>query len=357
MAPWDPPSPAVKLLASPLVFFLQPVYRLLSALRAPPNTHASSQCPVRVVCISDTHTNRLSSVPEGDILIHAGDLTNAGTLDELQDAIDWLNTLPHKHKVVVAGNHDGWLDVQVRDKVVQTALPTEGEEEDEEEEQSLDWGDVHYLQNSSVMLSVSNATTSRTLMVHGIPQIPQLEAHQTIHAFQYPPTVKSPWPNTVPPETDILVSHSPPKYHADIFPNCLGCPHLLNAVWQVKPALHVFGHVHAGRGVERVYYDGAQRAWERLLRRREEGGNLWERGNRSYFWWVFCRASIFRDMISVFGAWRDVSIVLWSSMKAVLWTRVWGGRGALGLEGWMVNPACMDSKGKSLVGNGTVIDI
>ncbi|KAG1865612.1 Metallo-dependent phosphatase-like protein [Suillus tomentosus] len=45
----------------------------------------------------------------GDVLIHAGDLTHFGTPRELQVAFDWLVSLAHEHKIVIAGNHDTYL--------------------------------------------------------------------------------------------------------------------------------------------------------------------------------------------------------------------------------------------------------
>jgi 3',5'-cyclic AMP phosphodiesterase CpdA len=51
---------------------------------------------LRIVCISDTHGHhRELSVPAGDLLVHAGDLTRKGELDELRNLNAWLGTLPH----------------------------------------------------------------------------------------------------------------------------------------------------------------------------------------------------------------------------------------------------------------------
>ena len=62
---------------------------------------------IRIVCISDTHNRfRELSIPDGDILIHAGDITRRGYLAEIKDFNDWLSTLPHKNIVVIAGNHE-----------------------------------------------------------------------------------------------------------------------------------------------------------------------------------------------------------------------------------------------------------
>ncbi|KAG5649956.1 hypothetical protein H0H81_001321 [Sphagnurus paluster] len=52
----------------------------------------------RFVCISDTHT-KTCPVPDGDVLLHSGDLTKKGTMVELETAIDWLCSLPHKIKI------------------------------------------------------------------------------------------------------------------------------------------------------------------------------------------------------------------------------------------------------------------
>lgn len=62
---------------------------------------------MKVVCISDTHgLHDGVEVPEGDLLIHAGDITNVGKMELVRSFNDWLATLPHPHKIVIAGNHD-----------------------------------------------------------------------------------------------------------------------------------------------------------------------------------------------------------------------------------------------------------
>ncbi len=62
---------------------------------------------LRLICLSDTHgLHRQIAAPHGDVLIIAGDLTRHGQPDELPDLNDWLGTLPHAHKLLIAGNHD-----------------------------------------------------------------------------------------------------------------------------------------------------------------------------------------------------------------------------------------------------------
>merc|ERR550514_130323 len=65
--------------------------------------------PLGITCvlISDTHGHhRKLTIPPGDVLIHAGDFTAFGREEHARDFNAWLGTLPHKHKIVVFGNHE-----------------------------------------------------------------------------------------------------------------------------------------------------------------------------------------------------------------------------------------------------------
>ena len=44
----------------------------------------NSDSRIRIVCISDTHSKFLPPIPDGDILIHAGDFTIRGSIAEIQ---------------------------------------------------------------------------------------------------------------------------------------------------------------------------------------------------------------------------------------------------------------------------------
>eukprot|EP00730_Choanoeca_flexa_P013910 TRINITY_DN5868_c0_g1_i1.p1 TRINITY_DN5868_c0_g1~~TRINITY_DN5868_c0_g1_i1.p1 ORF type:complete len:323 (+),score=35.40 TRINITY_DN5868_c0_g1_i1:3-971(+) len=69
----------------------------------PPNT-------LRLVCISDTHEREVKNIPDGDVLIHAGDFTLRGSPAKVKEFNDFIARQPHKHKVVIAGNHDLTFD-------------------------------------------------------------------------------------------------------------------------------------------------------------------------------------------------------------------------------------------------------
>ncbi|KAI9062035.1 Metallo-dependent phosphatase, partial [Trametes sanguinea] len=194
----------------------------------------SPQVPtVRVVCIADTHNlqDRIS-LPPGDILIHAGDLTNWGTESELSNALKWLSSLPYPHKVFVAGNHDHALAIPERRDALLASFP-----------------DLIYLEDSSVTLTVNG----HPLKLFGSPRTPK----RGEGVFQY--LIRSTeWP--IPPDTDIVITHGPPKFHLD--DGGQGCNFLLAALWRIRPPLHVFGHIHDGRGVAHLDWSRNQRHYE-----------------------------------------------------------------------------------------------
>ena len=281
---FEPPSIQYRVLSSPLRLLAQSVYGIILFLRGPSVTKPPLSSQIRVVCISDTHSFKPTSLPAGDVLVHAGDLTNNGTIADIQDQIDWISSLPYEHKVVIAGNHDSWFDLRARRKTEVGKAPQ--------------WRGVHYLQHSSVQLAFP-CQGHRLLRFYGGPQIPQCGGEN--FAFQYRRGTDA-WSFTIPP-TDVLVTHTPPKYHLDL-PAGLGCEYLLKEIWKVRPKVHIFGHIHAGHGREYVFWDNTQRLYEKLCSRDSKG--------------------LITDFFAVV-AWLDVLKLVMYGVLGVLWSRVWGG--------------------------------
>ena len=204
--------------------------------------------PVSIVCISDTH-NSQPTLPDGDVLIHAGDLTQSGTFEELQRAISWISAQPHPFKVVIAGNHDFLLDVNWRGRSCSY------NDDKACTRDMLEWGDIIYLENSE---STITCASGRQLRIYGSPY----SARHGSWAFQYPRS-ENVWEGTISEKVDILVTHGPPRGHLDLL--TLGCPHLLREVWRVRPKLHVFGHIHEGAGTEWLSFDLLQNAYEQTI--------------------------------------------------------------------------------------------
>jgi len=316
-SPFYPPSIVHTILTSPLSLPLRFLHRLFLLLRGPP--YASPSSPIRLVCISDTHTQILSSVPPGDILIHAGDLANTGTVSEIQAQIDSLASLPHKYKIVVAGNHDSYFDPRSRSR--------------SDIDKTIEWGNIRYLQHSSVTLKFpehGEGGNGRTLTIYGAPQIPACGGDEM--AFQYR-REEDAWSGTIPTDTDVLVTHTPPRWHLDL-PRGMGCGFLLKEVWRVRPRVHVFGHVHAGRGREVVFWDDEQRMYEKIKGR--EGRRVFWGGSLGVGWWM------------------DVLKLMVYGVSGVLWTRVWGAEG----EGTvMINAAVVEWSTGKIKYKAQVVDI
>ncbi|KAF1988749.1 Metallo-dependent phosphatase, partial [Aulographum hederae CBS 113979] len=206
-----------------------------------------SSNPITIVCISDTHTTQ-PALPPGDILLHAGDLSQYGLFDEIQAQLIWLNAQPHRHKLVVAGNHDLLLD----SAFVASHPDRELDRLPGKRRADLDWGAVTYLDNSTVDIACHTGGGERLLRIYGSPWTPQCGNF----AFQYPAAdaddKTDPWKNTIPPSTSILLTHGPPLHHLD---ERKGCPRLLKEIRRARPQLVVFGHIHGARGEDVLRLD------------------------------------------------------------------------------------------------------
>jgi Icc-related predicted phosphoesterase len=181
---------------------------------------------IKVVMTSDTHEkHRQLIVPDGDIFIHSGDFSEGSDKNTVKSVIDfnnWLGELPHKHKVIVAGNHD-FLFEKLR-----------------QEAESL-ITNATYLRDKAV--------TVEGLKIYGSPWQPYF----CNWAFNLPrdgDELRQVW-SDIPDDTDILVTHGPPYGIRDwVGRDRVGDKLLLDRVLQVKPLIHVFGHIHAGAGYE-----------------------------------------------------------------------------------------------------------
>lgn len=182
----------------------------------------------RFVFVADTHTFEADLiVPDGDVFVHAGDMLRGGTLDELEDVAAWIRALPHRHKIVVAGNHDGCFeDVATRAEAI-AMLGT----------------DVTYLQDS--------AATIDGLSLWGSPWTPRyydwafmLERDGAALAERWA---------AIPNNVDLLITHGPPHGILDASSYGAiraGCALLRARIEVVTPRVHVFAHIHEDGGAK-----------------------------------------------------------------------------------------------------------
>lgn len=181
----------------------------------------------KVIAISDTHNLHQSIViPKCDILIHAGDGTTRGQLAEIQPFLNWLQSQKAKHKIYVPGNHD---------RISQN-------------EQSL----VRLMcKERGIVFLYDEAITVMGLNIWGSPITPTFRSWAFMR--DRGEEIRDHW-FLIPRGLDILITHGPPYGILDMVPNKgpAGCQDLLARVMEVKPKIHIFGHIHQNNGVKEI---------------------------------------------------------------------------------------------------------
>ena len=188
----------------------------------------------KITFISDTHTKHdkvNGFLPGGDILIHAGDLTGRGYLNEIDDFLKWFDKIDnYDTKIFIAGNHDfGFEDNPNQIKSLLTEYKT-----------------VDYLQDD--LLLVGKGDYEDMVKVWGTPWQP--EFHNWAFNLPRGEKLKEKW-DMIPTNTDILITHGPPHGKLDYVPYSnmnVGCEELIKRVNEIKPKINVFGHIHEGYG-------------------------------------------------------------------------------------------------------------
>lgn len=185
--------------------------------------------PIDILHLSDTHGQHknLKSLPEADVIVHSGDFTFAGSEEEAYDFMNWFCNLPYKHKVFIAGNHD--MCMYGADHIDGLSR------------------NVHYLYNNSVVID--------GIKFYGIPMFMEDCMDGNLDVFI----------NNIPDDTDVLITHMPPKGTCDIANYGKGPEHRGNATLaellkKLHPTCHLFGHEHDAYGKtikENVIYSNA----------------------------------------------------------------------------------------------------
>lgn len=180
---------------------------------------------MRLVCMSDTHTmHGRVKVPEGDVLIHAGDFTKRGKPAEIESFNAFLARQPHAHKIVVAGNHDFLFeDDPAAARRILTA--------------------AHYLQDEALELG--------GVRFYGSPWQPRF-FNWAFNLDRGAP-LRAKW-DLIPAGTDVLITHGPPHGYGDRCEDgrVVGCEELALALGRVRPKVHIYGHIHEGYGARRL---------------------------------------------------------------------------------------------------------
>jgi Icc-related predicted phosphoesterase len=191
----------------------------------------------KITFISDTHNkhNHLTSnaynniLGSGDVLVHAGDISSMGKSHEITNFLNWFGMTDFKHKIFIAGNHDFGFEFH-------TDIAEEFKEKG-----------IIYLFDSEVVID--------GVKFYGSPWQP--EFHNW--AFNLPRGEKlaEKW-SKIPTNTDILITHGPVYGILDYAPigGHVGCEELYKKVFEVKPKIHVCGHIHDSYGQKSI--DGVE---------------------------------------------------------------------------------------------------
>eukprot|EP01102_Stenamoeba_stenopodia_P004295 TRINITY_DN14618_c0_g1_i1.p1 TRINITY_DN14618_c0_g1~~TRINITY_DN14618_c0_g1_i1.p1 ORF type:complete len:299 (-),score=78.53 TRINITY_DN14618_c0_g1_i1:138-995(-) len=176
---------------------------------------------LRVVCISDTHNNNREEMPEGDVLIHAGDITRYGKEEHVVAFNAWVDRQRrlrgYKHVLVVRGNHEN-------------SFPFEGKASNKP--------------NKPLSTLLTNATYLEQQAI-------ELEGFRFFGTRfcnpMHEPDLLHPYFKEIPEGLDVLITHGPPKGFLD--GASLGCASLTEIIKLKRPKVVVFGHIHFGYGM------------------------------------------------------------------------------------------------------------
>lgn len=181
---------------------------------------------MRIVAVADTHMFHadFGALPAGDVLVHAGDMGRGGDDVELAEVARWLRAQPHAHKLVIPGNHDWMFQL---DEVAAREM------------------------FAGLTVLIDEEAVIGGLRFWGSPWTPEFHSW----AFMLPPgaALAAKWAK-IPHGIDVLVTHGPPReilddvgaYRGSAEP--AGCAALRTRAFEVRPRLHLFGHIHSQRG-------------------------------------------------------------------------------------------------------------
>ena len=172
---------------------------------------------MKILHISDTHGKHqiLKDLPNADVIVHTGDITEDGTEEEVKDFIEWFSGLSYAHKIFIASNHDDCL----------YGANIEGLPDN-----------VHYLCNDGITID--------GIKFYGVPMFLQDDLDGNFPELF----------GRIPADTDVLLTHQPPLGILDEQDGInYGDYTLFKRVMDVWPKCHLFGHLHHTEKTQEVF--------------------------------------------------------------------------------------------------------
>ena len=224
------------------MWFLSDNYRQRKAMSQEAIWEAGDEPPkgngvVRFVVISDTHEQEdFVDLPSGDVLLHTGDFTMSGCEGAIKRFNEWLGKQDFTHKIVIAGNHELSLD-----STFATNTTTKGCDEVARMKSLLT--NCTYLEDSSIVVE--------GYKIWGSPATPK--CGNWAFSYERGKEAELQW-SFMEEGVDLVMTHGPPYDIGDRNSGGLktGCPSLRKRIMEVKPLVHLCGHIHEDRGIRVV---------------------------------------------------------------------------------------------------------
>jgi len=196
---------------------------------------------MELVFISDTHTKHgnkylneklkqiLEDYPDA-ILIHSGDISYRGELFEVENFLNWFDSIGFRKKIFIPGNHD--FIFEENPEIVESLLKEK-------------YKSVTYLNDSGIEID--------GIKFWGSPVTPRFFDW----AFNRDEDIQNHW-DLIPVDTNVLITHGPPYGILDSTirtQESVGCKYLRDKLYDIHGLnVHVFGHIHEGYGLRRINY-------------------------------------------------------------------------------------------------------
>lgn len=184
---------------------------------------------MKILHISDTHGFHeqfpMIKFDDIDVVIHSGDCSNwrdpYRNESEVRVFIAWYKSVPVKHKIFVAGNHDTSIEKKMITK------------------QDFEDAGIIYLENEEIVID--------GIKFWGSPHTPQFGDWAFMKSRE---KISRVW-DTIPEDTQVLIVHGPPKGIRDLsfdrqgqLEYC-GCGALTKKCFKLpKLQLVAYGHIH-----------------------------------------------------------------------------------------------------------------
>jgi len=178
---------------------------------------------LKFVTIADTHSKHKDlTLPLGDVLIHAGDVSMKGDKTEITNFLSWMDSQNFEFKILIAGNHDFYFERESEEQI-RKHLPDS----------------IIYLKDSGTVIN--------NYKIWGSPVTPWF-FDWAFNRHRGDP-INRHW-ELIPTNTDILITHGPMFRTLDRNNQGqhIGCKDLFNRIQEVKPKVHVCGHIHESYG-------------------------------------------------------------------------------------------------------------